>query len=438
MHFNGKLKYIRHRPGGNTSTSASAALKVASYFFLVVFLVCSLAHIVATTHPWYVKIEGEKYYPAFRLLLQNNYVDSIETKNGEVFALNYEENPWQSLSPDVLINAPIPFGPNEQSMAKDRYLAKPLQQSIAENGVFGRHWLGTNHLGNDVLALLLHAGLTTFWLAFFIAVLAVIPGIIIGMAAGFYKNQYASVRLIDLIFFGLGFSIGVFYGFVIRRYALADALTSFSFYAAAELLVSLAILLFSTLTFRLLAMVFRPLPFFRRKLYLPLEAMTRFVVNVLNTLPKFLMMTVLVAVFVRQGDYFLFLLITGLFLWQYAAGVTQSAFSTPSAQRFIQKMNDQGVREQALFLKIYRAFVRKKVKAVFFIAWAYALLLESSLAFLDIGITNNSLGHLLRSAFHYPEAWWIFFPTAFLLTGAIFLLMKWGMVQLQEQPQNKL
>ena len=88
----------------------------------------------------------------------------------------------------ALIVAPLltPFSPTKLS------LTSRLQPP------FGAHVLGTDDLGRDLFARLLHAGRTSILVSLMVVVLAVVLGVMLGVMAGFFKRLDGPIaRLTD-------------------------------------------------------------------------------------------------------------------------------------------------------------------------------------------------------------------------------------------------
>jgi peptide/nickel transport system permease protein len=108
---------------------------------------------------------------------------------------------WKALvaqDPDhTVVFAPIAYGPNETELA----FANRAPSWSAAGGTWGAHWCGTDPLGRDQLARLLHAGRTSLAVAFLAALLIVIFGAALGLAAGALRGAVDIVvsRAIELL-----------------------------------------------------------------------------------------------------------------------------------------------------------------------------------------------------------------------------------------------
>jgi len=87
-----------------------------------------------------------------------------------------------------LIATPIPFGPNET--ATDADLEQRAPPPWAPDST---HWLGSDELGRDVLARLIHGARVSLFIALVTVLIAVGVGLIIGASAGYFGG------VIDLV-----------------------------------------------------------------------------------------------------------------------------------------------------------------------------------------------------------------------------------------------
>jgi len=79
-----------------------------------------------------------------------------------------------------LVGTPIPFGPLQTFVTSDSSRAdEPLSSPD------GRHWLGTDEIGRDVLARIVHGARVTLFVAVGVVLLSTLLGIVLGALAGF-------------------------------------------------------------------------------------------------------------------------------------------------------------------------------------------------------------------------------------------------------------
>jgi len=114
------------------------------------------------------------------------------TQVGESWAARVAADPHSRA-----VFAPIAFGPNQTDLQAATQ-APSWGASAAEHG---RHWCGTDALGRDQLARLLHAGRTSFSVALLASALILGIGAALGLCAGALRGfaDFAVSRLIELL-----------------------------------------------------------------------------------------------------------------------------------------------------------------------------------------------------------------------------------------------
>jgi peptide/nickel transport system permease protein len=127
--------------------------------------VALFADLLASDLPLLVRVDGRTYVlPAL----------------GRPTELNFATQ--QSLGPKVewMVRTPIPFGPN-QTFATIEPRSDPAPWPPD-----GDHWLGTDELGRDVLARLIHGARVSLLVGFGAVLIAALLGLLLGVVAGYY------------------------------------------------------------------------------------------------------------------------------------------------------------------------------------------------------------------------------------------------------------
>ncbi len=102
--------------------------------------------------------------------------------DGKTWVLPCVTRPAQLIgkTPDWALRTPIPFGPLQTvaSTGEVRELPPPWAPDEA-------HWLGTDELGRDVAARLIHGARVSLFVAFFTMLIALAVGLLVGGASGY-------------------------------------------------------------------------------------------------------------------------------------------------------------------------------------------------------------------------------------------------------------
>jgi peptide/nickel transport system permease protein len=152
-------------------------------FYAVCFLafMALFADFLANDKPYYLQYGGKTYFPIFRSYL----VDArLSQWPPELLNVDYKklEGAWQ-------IFPPIPYRPSNIS------LLEPLESPSA------KHWFGTDKLGRDVMAGMIHGSRISLSIGFVAVGIAVAIGVVLGAIAGYFGSwvDLAISRLFELM-----------------------------------------------------------------------------------------------------------------------------------------------------------------------------------------------------------------------------------------------
>ena len=141
-------------------------------FVVLMLLVALLSPLLATDQPIVCKYQGQWYFPALVELLQARGSGPHWITKAKPFNLP-QFDAKKALDPDEFAIWPlIPYGEFEQTA---EFLSPPS----------GRHWLGTDELGRDVAARMIHGTSVSVKVGFISMGIAALVGIILGGMAGY-------------------------------------------------------------------------------------------------------------------------------------------------------------------------------------------------------------------------------------------------------------
>lgn len=155
---------------------------VAGYY-VVVFLVgvALFADFIANEKPYYVHYQGKTYFPIVR-----GYFEKLGLLKVAPELVNAD---YQQLSHQGALFPPIPYRPSMVNL--DVPFARPSRQ----------HWLGTDRLGRDVMAGIIHGSRISLSIGFVSVGIALVIGVILGALAGYFGGWVDLVvsRLFELM-----------------------------------------------------------------------------------------------------------------------------------------------------------------------------------------------------------------------------------------------
>ena len=142
-------------------------IALAGFYVVCGFAVMALfADFIANDKPYYTQYKGNSYFPVFR-----SYWVGMKLGKWPAELLNVE---FKKLEGGKSIFPPIPYRPSNIN------LLEPLEPPSA------RHWFGTDKLGRDVMAGMIHGSRVSLSIGFVAVGIAVVIGVILGAIAGYF------------------------------------------------------------------------------------------------------------------------------------------------------------------------------------------------------------------------------------------------------------
>ena len=144
-------------------------IALAGFYVVCVLVFMALfADFIANDKPYYLEYRGKTYYPIFR-----SYLVGAGLGPWPVELLNVE---FKKLENARAVYPPIPYRPSNIN------LLEPLEPPSE------KHWLGTDKLGRDVMAGMVHGSRISLSLGFVAVGIAVIVGVMLGAVAGYFGS----------------------------------------------------------------------------------------------------------------------------------------------------------------------------------------------------------------------------------------------------------
>jgi peptide/nickel transport system permease protein len=398
-------------------------------FILFLTFIAITADFIANEKPFACGYKGNTYFP----ILKSYAVDIGIAKWPE----DLKNAEWKDLQYDWSLFPLIPYLPKNIDGNNSQSVSPFETQNVKSTR--WRHWLGTDELGHDVLAAMIHGTRIALLVGVISMFIASFIGIILGSLAGYFGDTRLKVSRASIISFSLFGVLGMFWAYGSRTYILRDALAqsfpSFIFQFLVSTCIFLAILMFA----RLLAYPFKSINYLRQKISIPLDIIISRLFEVMLSIPT-LILIISVSAIVQEPNIFIVMVVIGLTSWTGIARFIRAELLRVRSLEYIESANALGFSE---FRIIFRHAIPNALSPVL-IAIAFgiasAILIESTLSFLGIGVPAETLtwGSLLSLARQTPTAWWLaIFPGfAIFITVTIFNLAGEGLTDALD-PRNR-
>jgi peptide/nickel transport system permease protein len=194
-------------------------LAVMSLYIVMTFILIALfADFLASSKPLYAVYKGETYFPVMKDYLIDFGLSKWDT---DLINISWKQLDYQGKLESV-VWAPVPYGSREIDLAN----------SLNPPG--GDHYLGTDPIGRDLLAGLIHGSRVSLSVGFVAAGIALLIGIFLGSLAGYYGGTIDIIimRFVEIMMtlptFFLIITIVAIYGSSIWYIMAAIGLTSWT------------------------------------------------------------------------------------------------------------------------------------------------------------------------------------------------------------------
>ncbi|MCS7075386.1 MAG: ABC transporter permease [Bacteroidia bacterium] len=373
-----------------------------SYYALWVLvglvIIALLADFIAYNKPFYARYKGKGYYPIFL-----DYAAKLGLYHWSSELVNAD---WKTLPLEKALWTPIPYLPEDQDFRNAQSVSPLAKQDLDKKWM--RHWLGTDELGRDVLSGLIHGSRISLKVGLVAVGISMLIGIVLGSLAGYYGDNYLKIPRARAWLLPFTIFFMYFYGYHVRSNTLSEAASIsgmlFIFHALVSVFVCGVV---GFIFFGLDLLLAKLHPYMRQKIPIGLDLIISRMIEIISSTPILLLIITLCAIL--KPSIVIVMIIIGLTSWVSIARLTRAEFLKVKNLDYIQAAQSMGYREWRIILyhALPNAVAPVLVSAAFQIAGA--ILMESSLSFLGIGVPSDVVtwGSLLAVAQSAPSAWWL-------------------------------
>lgn len=415
---------------------------ISMYILAFLALIALLAPVIANERPLYISYKGHHLYPA--LSFKNNY--HLTHADGSTENIQLDIADWKQMPADKVIWAPIPYAPEKTDMLNAGYkgphdpqLFKNADGKIVDMPGRFRHVMGTNSLGEDVASGLIHGARVSLTIGFISMTIASALGLLLGAMAGYFGDTRLRTSRGQFWMVIIGILAGWFYGFQLRQFILQDALKASTGALLLQLGWSVIIAMSITLIFGAVGKLLGRLPFLHKQVFIPIDAIVSRTIEIFHSMPTFILILTIAAI--ARPSMVNVMVIIGLTSWTGIARLTRAELLRIRQLEYIQAARALGFSELKIIVR--HALPNGIAPALVSIAFgiASAVLVESSLSFLGIGVPSDVVtwGSLVNDGRQQYSAWWlVVFPgLAIFLTVTVYNLIGEGLRDALDPKQKK-
>jgi peptide/nickel transport system permease protein len=389
------------------------------FFYFLVFIALT-ADFVANEKPFYCKYQGNTYYPMFR---------SIAVELGLAkWQPQFVNADWLQLEYESAVFPPVTYSPTTIDIANSGFKGPFAEQDIKPGRK--RHVLGTDQIGRDVFAGMIHGTRIALMVGVLSMSIASVIGILLGALSGYFGDERLKISRIRILLNVLFLFIAWFYAFHIRAYNMDDALAAGFFPYVTQWVFSILIFVAIMVIPNILTVGIKKVPVLGMKVAVPLDIFIMRAIEVINSIPTLLLILSFVAVLKKPSIVWVMVII-GLTGWTGIAKYVRAELLRVRSLEYIEAAQSLGFSELRIIFR--HALPNSLTPVLITIAFgvASAILAESFLSFLGIGVQAElqTWGKLLSESREDVSAWWLaVFPgLAIFITVTVFNLIGEGL-----------
>lgn len=294
------------------------------------------------------------------------------------------------------IYALIPYGPNETNLSSGVSLS-PLDPQKDLSPRY-RHWLGTDKLGRDVAAGIIHGTKVAIQIGFISVIFSFIFGVSLGLLSGYYKDENIKFNIFQVVLSSVFFVLWMFYMVFEWQFGHLNLITIVMWFCI-FLLCQYAIIVFAL-----------KIPT-KIKYHFPLDTLVVKSIELRKSFPGIFILLALTTLFATPSVWNIILIIT-LLGWTEFARYARAETLAVKQENYINTAKILGFSHIRILLIHILPNIMPTLIVVACFSVSGAILLESTLSFLGIGlpVEQVSWGKMMaegRSLLHW---WMVVFP----------------------------
>ena len=411
---------------------------IISFYILIFLIIIALsAHFIANDQPFYTQYRGKTFYPIFQTYFNPAKVDStLNPETGNWEKLQFDITDWKQLPLESVVWAPIPYSPEKPDRYNREYVSptavhyykNPEGNRVQAPKRF-RHHLGTDAIGRDVAAGLIHGTKVSLLVGIISMGIAALIGITLGALAGFFGDKNLIATRFRYYMTILGVILGFFYGFIARNIAISEGFNDGIGSGLLQLIISILLMAIVTVLLNNIGRLKIP-GFLGKSTNVPVDSIVSRSIEILNSMPRLLLIITISAI-MKERSLVILMVIIGITSWTGIARFTRAEFLKIRELEYLQAAKALGYSNRRTMIKhaLPNGLAPVFVSIAFGIA--SAILIESGLSFLGIGVPDESVtwGSLLSLGRQEFEAWWlVMFPgIAIFITITVYNLIGEGL-----------
>lgn len=335
---------------------------------------------VANEKPYYIKLDEKKYYPLFQHISEAQLSQLYPAHS----PVRWRETQFQSA-----LYAPIPYSHYSIDLKAGAH-AGPFD---AQPSIRFRHWLGTDPLGRDVTAGMIRGCRVSLLIGLGAMLLALLIGVPLGSIAAYWGNKSWRLSWLHVLLASIILIVGVYTLFI----PISMGTKLFALFLIIICLV-------------VLALFFKKIK--SKRIAIPVDQLIMGLISIVDSFPALFIILILLFVIPVKG-WFIVLLAIAIIRWPVMARYMRAEVYKMKESNYIKAAQVLNLRDLYILRHHIIPFAFRPVMISFVFGVSSAILAESSLSFLGIGLPAEELnwGRLLAQSRNHFDSWWlVLFP----------------------------
>ena len=352
-------------------------MKIATWIIGTFLVIGLCSRFIANDMPLLANYEGSVSSPATLELLSDI---------GIVDSRIYDETKFR-----WKIMPPIPYS-SDQLNSRVNVSVGPLDNQEVSSLRY-RHWFGTDQLGRDVLAGLVHGTNIAVKVGLLSVFFSLLLGLYLGLLSGYFGDNGWKINIFALLIGTLIKALGLYY--ILYPLVVDPGL----FY---YLILALIVTVLQLALYKFIPGSTKP------SISLPIDLITTKIIEVLNSIPTLFIILAFQAIFTKPSIWNVIIIIS-IIGWPKFARLVRAEILQIKNIEYIESAKSIGLSDFQIILKHALPNAITSVISITAFAISGAILLESTLSFLGLGIPLDqvSWGSMLADARVNFSSWWL-------------------------------
>jgi len=352
-------------------------LKIAKWIIGIFLVIGLCSRFIANDMPLLANYEGSVSSPATVEFLSD--IGIVESRI-------YDETKFR-----WKIMPPIPYS-SDQLNSRVNVSVGPLDNQEVSSLRY-RHWLGTDQLGRDVLAGLVHGTNIAVKVGLLSVFFSLLLGLYLGLLSGYFGDNGWKINIFALLIGTLIKALGLYY--ILYPLVVDPGL----FY---YLILALIVTVLQLALYKFIPGSTKP------SISLPIDLITTKIIEVLNSIPTLFIILAFLAIFTKPSIWNVIIIIS-IIGWPKFARLVRAEILQIKNIEYIESAKSIGLSDFQIILKHALPNAITSVISITAFAISGAILLESTLSFLGLGIPLDqvSWGSMLADARVNFSSWWL-------------------------------